>query len=169
MDAEREFAAYVGARLSSWSRAAFLLTGDRHQAEDLVQITCELLARYWERATAHGDPEPYARRIMFSRHVSMRRRRRHDVELYATPPDQVGAEVAGATERAVMVRDALARLAPGQRAVLVLRFFEDLTEAQTADVLRCSVSTVKSQTRDALARLLVLAPELRQLIEEGAR
>ena len=65
---------------------------------------------------------------------------------------------------AVVTRDALARLTRKQRAVLVLRFFEDRTEVETAQVLRCSVSTVKSQTRDALARIRVVAPELHELV-----
>jgi RNA polymerase sigma-70 factor (sigma-E family) len=171
MDPERAFDAYVAARLPAWSRVAYLLTGDRHLAEDLVQITFERVARHWGRVSAGGDPDPYVRKIMHSQHVSLWRRRWRGIELRAEPPER--GEVtdhAGATDRAVMVRDALRRLAPRQRAVLVLRFFEDLTEVEAAGVLGCSVSTVKSQTRDALARLRTVAPELVDLVRvEGER
>jgi RNA polymerase sigma-70 factor (sigma-E family) len=169
VDSEAEFDAYVAGRLGAWSRVAFLLTGDRHLAEDLVQITFERVARHWERVSAGGDPDPYVRKIMHSQHVSMWRRRWRGIELRPEVPDEVQADTTAATDRAVMVRRALARLAPRQRAVLVLRFFEDLTEAEAAGALGCSVSTVKSQTRDALARLRLLAPELIDLVsaEDG--
>jgi RNA polymerase sigma-70 factor (sigma-E family) len=168
LDAEASFNAYVGARLAQWSRVAYLLTGDRHLAEDLVQITLERAARRWERLVAGGDPDAYVRRIMHSQHVSLWRRRWRGVELRADVPDRPAGDTAAATERAVVVRQALARLATRQRAVLVLRFFEDLTEVEAAAVLGCSVSTVKSQTRDALARLQVLAPELADLVGAAA-
>ncbi|GAB3977583.1 SigE family RNA polymerase sigma factor [Plantactinospora veratri] len=164
MNAEEAFNAYLAGGLARWSRIAFLLTGDRHLAEDLVQITFERVARHWERVVAGGDPDPYVRRIMHSQHVSLWRRRWRGVELWSRPPETPVADPAAATDRAVVVRQALARLAPRQRAVLVLRYFEDLTEAEAAKVLDCSVNTVKSQTRDALARLRLLAPELGELV-----
>lgn len=171
MDPQRAFDTYVAARLAAWSRVAYLLTGDRHLAEDLVQVTFERVARHWERVSANGDPDPYVRKILHSQHVSLWRRRWRAVELRAEVPDgRPAPDHAAGSDRAVMVRDALARLAPRQRAVLVLRYFEDLTEVAAADVLGCSVSTVKSQTRDALARLRVLAPELVELVgAEGER
>jgi RNA polymerase sigma-70 factor (sigma-E family) len=169
MDPEAAFTAYMGARLARWSRLAYLLTGDRHHAEDLVQVTFERVARRWERIVADGDPDPYVRRTMLSQHVSLWRRRWRNVELWARPPEPPSEDRTAETERAVIVRQALARLAPRQRAVLVLRYFEDLTEVQTAAVLRCSPNTVKSQTRDGLARLRVLAPELGELVAEGRR
>src|SRR4051812_12264788 len=165
MDAKAEFDAYVVGRLGQWSRVAFLLTGDRHLAEDLVQVTFERVARHWERVAADGDPDPYVRRIMHTQHVSLWRRRWRGVELWSHPPDTRIEDPMAAADRAVVVRQALARLAPRQRAVLVLRYFEDLTEVATAAALGCSVSTVKSQTRDALARLRVLAPELAALVD----
>jgi RNA polymerase sigma-70 factor (sigma-E family) len=163
MDAEEAFNAYMAGRLQQWSRVAYLLTGDRHLAEDLVQITFERVARHWERIAAGGDPDPYVRRIMHSQHVSLWRRRWRGVELRSRPPEVGAVDPIAASERAVVVRQALTRLAPRQRAVLVLRFFEDLTEEATARALGCSVSTVKSQTRDGLARLRMLAPELGEL------
>jgi RNA polymerase sigma-70 factor (sigma-E family) len=163
MDAEEAFNAYVAGRLPQWSRVAYLLTGDWHLAEDLVQLTFERVARHWERVIAAGDPDPYVRRIMHTQHVSLWRRRWRRVELWSRPPEVEAPDLSAATERAVLVGQALRRLAPRQRAVLVLRFFEDLTEMETARALDCSVSTVKSQTRDALERLRVLAPELAEL------
>ncbi|GIG99065.1 SigE family RNA polymerase sigma factor [Plantactinospora mayteni] len=167
MDAEKAFNAYVAGGLTRWSRIAYLLTGDRHQAEDLVQVTFERVARHWERVVAGGDPDPYVRRIMHSQHVSLWRRRWRSVDLWSHPPEVPVDDPTAATDRAVVVRQALARLAPRQRAVLVLRYFEDLTEAEAAKVLDCSVNTVKSQTRDALARLRSLAPELGELVGGG--
>ena len=164
MDPEESFRAYVSGRITALSRVAFLLTGDRHHAEDLVQVTLVRLARHWERVAGAGDPDRYVRRTMYSQHVSLWRRRWRGVDLRAEPPETAVPDTAADVVRALVVRQALARLAPRQRAVLVLRYFEDLTEAETAEVLGCSVSTVKSQSRDALARLRVVAPELAELV-----
>jgi RNA polymerase sigma-70 factor (sigma-E family) len=157
------FREYVGARLAGLSRVAYLLTGDCHLAEDLVQNTLIRVADRWERLTATGDPDAYVRRVLYTQHVSAWRRRRPVTEPYAQPPDSVESDIAGQVAVSVTVRQALARLGPRQRAVLVLRYFEDLSEARVAEVLGCSIGTVKSQTRDGLARLRVLAPELAEL------
>jgi RNA polymerase sigma-70 factor (sigma-E family) len=167
LDAERTFTAYVSARIAFWSRVAYLLTGDRHAAEDLVQVTFERVARHWERVSAHGDPDRYIRRIMYSQHVSLWRRRWRGVELRPQVPERATREEDA--ELTIVVRQALARLTARQRAVLVLRFFCDLTEVATAETLDCSVSTVKTTTRVALARLRVLAPELADLVDTATR
>ena len=167
MDAEADFRAYVAARITALSRVAYLLTGEWHAAEDLVQVTLIRVARHWERVSAAGDPDPYVRRVLYTQHVSAWRRRWRDVQLTASPPEGgrgAGPDGTDDVATALVVRAALARLAPRQRAVLVLRFFEDRSEAEAAAVLRCSVSTVKSQTRDAIARLRQLAPELGELV-----
>ena len=164
MGAEESFREYVGARLAALSRVAYLLTGDRHHAEDLVQTTLIRVAERWERIAAVGDPDAYVRRVMYTQHVSLWRRRR-PAEPYATPPERATPDPAGQVAVSLTVRQALARLGRRQRAVLVLRYFEDLTEVRTAEVLGCSVGTVKSQARDALARLRVIAPELAELVE----
>jgi RNA polymerase sigma-70 factor (sigma-E family) len=164
VDPEESFRTYLSGRVAALSRTAYLLTGDRHQAEDLVQLTLVRLARHWERVAAAGDPDRYARRTMYSQHVSLWRRRWRGVDLRAEPPEVAVPDGTAGVERALLVRQALARLAPRQRAVLVLRYYEDLTEVQAAETLGCSVSTVKSQTRDALARVRVLAPELAELV-----
>jgi RNA polymerase sigma-70 factor (sigma-E family) len=165
MVAQDSFRDYVAARLVGLSRAAFLLTGDRHLAEDLVQQALIQVASRWEKISAGGDPDPYVRRVLYTQHVSWWRRRRLIDRPHADPPDVVVADRAHDTDTELTVRQALRRLTPKQRAVLVLRYFEDLTEAQTAEVLGLSVGTVKSNTRDALARLRAVAPELEDLRE----
>ena len=170
-DVERddELREFVAARGAALSRAAFLLTGNREAAEDLVQETYMVMVRRWRRIDS-VDPEPYVRRILYSRFVDGWRRRRRLLEvatenLPESPrtPDlstDRAADPATATADRVSLAAALAGLAPRQRAVVVLRFYEDLTEVATAEVLGISPSTVKSQTRAALQRLRELAPGL---------
>jgi RNA polymerase sigma-70 factor (sigma-E family) len=158
MDREVELREFVSARGPALSRAAYLLTGDHQAAEDLVQDTYVVLVRRWQRSGT-VDPEAYVRRILYSRFVDNWRRRRLSELPWASPPDVEGNdETVAATER-LTLRDALARLTPKQRAVLVLRFFEDLSESQAAAVLGISPNTVKSQTRVALERLRELVPD----------
>ncbi|UWZ49527.1 SigE family RNA polymerase sigma factor [Dactylosporangium matsuzakiense] len=168
VDDEAGFREFVAARLGRLSRIAFLLTGDHHAAEDLVQVTLVKVARHWRRVTRAGAPDAYVRRALYHEHVSSWRARRRLEMTTADPPDRAGGrdESAEAVRR-IVLRDALARLAPGQRAVIVLRYFEDLSEADTADALGCSVGSVKSQTHHALARLRAIAPELAELIEDA--
>jgi RNA polymerase sigma-70 factor (sigma-E family) len=169
VDAESDFRAYVAARITALSRVAYLLTGDWHAAEDLVQLALINVARHWERVSATGDPDAYVRRVLYNQHVSVWRQRRRTARV-SSSPDEPGLPGGAARDgsddvaTAVVVQAALAKLTRKQRAVLVLRFFEDRTEAETAEALRCSVSTVKSQTRDALARIRVLAPELHEIV-----
>jgi RNA polymerase sigma-70 factor (sigma-E family) len=174
-DDEAAFRAFVATRSAALARAAYLLTGDRQLAEDLVQAALLETAVRWRKVVAGGDPEPYVRRILYTRHISWWRRSRHERPVPDDDRPDVadgsgrsggGADGDGLAEGAVRrltVAQALARLAPKQRAVLVLRYFEDLTEAQAAAALGVSVGTVKSQTRDALARLRQVAPELADL------
>ncbi|MBB5868779.1 RNA polymerase sigma-70 factor (sigma-E family) [Allocatelliglobosispora scoriae] len=163
-DAHESFREYVQGRLPGLSRIAYLLTGDAHLAEELVQQTLISVAARWERVVAGGDPEPYIRRTLYHQHISSWRRRRHDALPVAEVPERPGRDHIGDIATAVTMRQALAQLAPRQRAVLVLRFYEDLTEVQTAAVLSCSVSTVKSQTRDALARMRTIVPDLAEAL-----
>ena len=154
------FDAYVRERWDPLLRTAALLTGDAAAAEDLVQESLVRAARHWHRVDP-GAVDSYVRRVMYTRSIDAWRWRRHQPD----PVDPVRHERAGAdgtddvATRLTLV-DALSRLTPRQRAVLVARFHEDRTEVDTARVLGCSVSTVKSQTRHALERLRVLAPEL---------
>lgn len=157
MDREVELREFVSARGAALSRAAYLLTGDHQAAEDLVQETYVVLVRRWQRSGV-VDPEAYVRRILYSRFVDGWRRRRL-VELpFAAPPDAPGGDEAGAATDRLTLQQALDLLTSRQRAVLVLRFFEDLTEVQAAAALGISPNTVKSQTRVALQRLRESAP-----------
>jgi RNA polymerase sigma-70 factor (sigma-E family) len=160
MDPAASFEGYVRARTAALSRIAYLLTADQHLAEDLVQQTFLRVVPRWARVVAAGDPDAYVRRVLYHQHISQWRRtgRRRDlpVDRAESPAPDHSDDVAAA----VSVQRALARLAPRQRAVLVLRYFEDLSEADTAAVLGIRVGTVKSQAREGLARLRALAPEL---------
>lgn len=156
---EAAFSAFVAARTPALSRTAYLLTGDHHLAEDLLQVALLQAARHWERIAT--SPEAYVRRTLYTQNISWWRRRKlretslstYDAAAPATAPDL-----------RLTLEDALARLTPKQRTVLVLRYFEDLTEVQAAQALGVTAGTVKSTTRQALARLRVLAPELSELI-----
>ncbi|MGC5331684.1 SigE family RNA polymerase sigma factor [Micromonospora sp. DT62] len=137
-------------------RAAYLVCGNRHQAEDLLQDALLKLALRWP-SVRHGDPAAYVRTILYRDAVSWWRRRRREW-LSEYPPERATTEGDGALRLAL--RDALGHLPPRQRAVLVLRYFEDLTEAATAEALGVTVGTVKSQCHMALRRLREIAPEL---------
>src|SRR5262245_6151998 len=158
MDREVELRQFVSARGAALSRAAYLLTGDHQAAEDLVQDTYVTLVRRWQKSGTL-DAEAYARRVLYSRFVDGWRRRRLWELPWASPPDVAGGDEEGHATDRLTLRDALARLTPRQRAVLVLRFYEDLTESQTAVALGISPNTVKSQARVALQRLRELVPD----------
>ena len=149
------FTEFVVARQAALLRTAYLLTGHAQDAEDLVQTTLVKVVPQWRRI--RDDPEAYVRRVMVNENISRWRRRRWreqsaDVlpELLATGPDHADL---------IAVRDALATLAPRQRAVLVLRYFEGLSEREIAAQLGIAPGTVKSQARQALARMRAALPD----------
>ena len=149
-----DFAAWMTARQRWLLRTAWLLTGDVHTAEDLVQTTLAKLYLAWDRVSAQGV-DAYARKILVNEHASMWRRawRRREV----TTDDLTKHEVPVIDEQydgtRATLRDAVRALAPRQRAVIVLRYYEQLSEAETAEVLGVSVGTVKSQASRAIATL----------------
>lgn len=157
---EQEFTEWAAGCQGRLLRAAYLLTGDLHRAEDLVQEALVKVALRWPRLR-DGNPTAYARRILARDHVSWWRRRRHEHSAPATPDAAVPAHD---PLDGLVVRRALARLTPRQRAVLVLRHLEDLSEKETAEILGVGVGTVKSQNAAALARLRDGAPELVDLV-----
>ena len=139
------FADFVAARQDALLRTAWLLAGDWQSAEDLVQTVLMKMWPRWERVTQAGDPEAYVRRALLTTYLTWRRRRWYGERAVAVIPDVV---VPGDPLAATDLRVALARLLPSlptrQRAVLVLRYYEDLSETQTADLLGCSVGTSQS-------------------------
>lgn len=147
---------FVRARRRALLRTAYLLTGHHADAEDLVQAALIKAVPHWRRIADH--PEPYVRRILARESVSRWRRRRWREVSSAELPEtaQLDADVAANED----LRRALASLAPRQRAVIVLRYFEDLSVAETADALGIASGTVTSQTRDALRVLRERLPAL---------
>lgn len=158
-----EFEAFVRARTPALLRAAYLLTGDQHLAEDLVQSALARAHRSWKRLDRTGNAEAYTRQIMYRLQLSWWRRRRVAESMPGELPERAGAgdrDAADATALRMTLRQALLKLTPKQRAVLVLRFYEDRTVNETAELLGVNIGTVKSQTARALAQLRAIAPEL---------
>jgi RNA polymerase sigma-70 factor (sigma-E family) len=149
-----EFTAYVEARSPKLLRTAYLLCRDWAQAEDLLQTALVKVWRAWRRIG--DDPDPYVYRTLVNTHASWWRRRwRGEIPTSAPPETTDVSDVMGAADSRALLWEALGRLPRGQRAVLVLRFFEDLSESRVAEILDCSVGTVKSQASKALAKLRI--------------
>lgn len=164
-DSEVSFREFVVARSPAMLRSAYLLTGDRGKAEDLLQTALAKCWPRWSRLNRHGTGEAYVRRAMFTTYATWWQRRwRAEVPTADLPDPAERDAYSSIAERTELLR-ALAELSAGQRAVVVLRYFEDRTEVETADILGCSVGTVKSQCARALARLR-RSPILTALVEE---
>lgn len=161
-----DFAQFIRAREQSLQRTAWLLTGDWGLAEDLVQTALARSWPRWDRINRRDDPEVYVRRVMVNTWSTWSRRRwrteRASPEAEVTQAaagqraagrNAVGGDVASEVVTRMALRDALTTLSSRQRAVLVLRVYDDLPEAQVAQILNCSVGTVKSTQSRALARL----------------
>jgi RNA polymerase sigma-70 factor (sigma-E family) len=134
-------------------RTAFLLTGDRGHAEDLVQTALLKTCRHWRRVAGRGDPAAYVRRVLVTTATSWRRRLLTTEQVMDAVPERAHHD--RYDERSDEVIDALRALPPRMRAVVVLRYYEDRSEAQTAALLGCSVGTVKTQASRAMARLRI--------------
>lgn len=158
-DSEKDLREFVANRSPALLRLARLLSGgDQYAAEDLVQNALVKVAARWHRIE---EPEAYVRQVLYRQQISRWRLRWRQRELtVAAPPDLATSDGAGAADMRIVIRQALARLTPRQRAVLVLRYFEDLPEADVARLLGCSVGTVRSTTHRSLAKLRRLCPEL---------
>jgi RNA polymerase sigma-70 factor (sigma-E family) len=160
---DADFAAYLAARQASLLRTAYLLTGNRQDAEDLVQTAFAKLYLSWDRVRDRGSMDGYVRRILVNEHNSLWRRawkrREHaapDETLHALDRAHQDHPDDGTSAALWEVVQTLPRKA---RAVVVLRYYEELSEAETADVLGISVGTVKSQTSRALAALRARTPQ----------
>jgi RNA polymerase sigma-70 factor (sigma-E family) len=165
-----EFDAFVRSRTGPLLRSAYLLTGDQHLAEDLVQAALVRTHRYWSRLHATGNAEAYTRTVMYHIQVSWWRRRRFREAYPGDLPEPApsGRDLGTDAALRLAVRTALAQLGPRQRAVVVLRYFEDRTEPEVAEILGISVGTVKSATFKALRRLRQVAPHLNPAAALGA-
>ena len=148
---EGEYCAFVEAQWARFLRLACLLTRDDHRGEELLQDCLVKLYVHWGKAAVQGDPAAYLRRMLANGNTDWWRRTRRE-HLVESPPDWPhAAEPDGDFDEDL--RQALRTLPRGQRAVVVLRHCEDLTERETAAVLGCSIGTVKSQNARAIARL----------------
>ncbi len=160
-DAERdaEFTAYMTARQPSLLRTAYLLTGDRHTAEDLVQTALAKLYLSWDKVQRRELVDGYVRRILVNEHNSLWRRgwKRRETATDELPEVAAPDEPGSRDDELWRFVQSLPRK---QRAAVVLRYYEELSEAETAAVLGVSVGTVKSQTSRALAALRERAGEL---------
>ena len=151
---EDEYVAYVTAKMLWLRRVAYLLCQDWHHADDIAQATITNLYVKWRRARAATSLDAYVRTMLVRVYLGERRSpwaRR--VTLGVPAPDSATATAAADVETGVVVREALGRLTPRQRATVVLRFYCDLSVEQTAATLGCSTGTVKSQTARALDAL----------------
>ena len=164
---ESEFTEFVVRRSHALLRVAYALTGDAHAAEDLVQQALAKAFVHWRRI--HGEAEPYVKRIIYHDSASRWRRRSHRAETtMAAPPDLTRIpDASHDTHLRLLLRAALLGLPPRQRAVLVLRYLEDLSVEATAEILGCRPGTVASQASRALAKLRDLIPDDGRLIDLG--
>jgi RNA polymerase sigma-70 factor (sigma-E family) len=148
-----EFRDYVRSRSRALLRTAYLLTGNMADAEDLLQSALAKTYLAWNRIEDRSALDGYVRRAMVNTHISWWRRRR--LEEYPTDeiPDRAVADQTGSSDLADTLRRAVDRLPQRMRAAVVLRYFEDMTEAEVADALGVSLGTVKSTVSRAVAKL----------------
>ncbi|HWU20240.1 MAG TPA: SigE family RNA polymerase sigma factor [Nocardioides sp.] len=148
-----DFDSFVAARSTALLRTAYLLTRDHAQAEDLLQTALTKAWFAWRRIS--GEPEPYVRKILVNTYASWWGRKWNGELATDELPDRSGSDTTADAGSAHDLWQALGRLPRRQRAVVVLRYFEDLTEAETAHVLGCSIGNVKSQCSRALTKLRI--------------
>ncbi len=154
------FDEFVRARSPGLLRAAYLLTGDSQLAEDLVQNALVKTSLAWRRLERQENADAHARRVLYNQQVSWWRRRRVQEVLDDTVPEPAASDVYGGVDLRLSLRAALLALPTRQRAVIVCRYFDDLSEAETAEVLDMAIGTVKSQAHRALAALRATIPQL---------
>ena len=144
---------YVTARVPALRRLAYLLNGDEHQADDLVQETLTKLYLRWARVIAADNPDAYVHTMLVRTFLDERRRGWWRVRLPGAVPERPVVEAGASHDDRVVLRAALAEVPPRQQAVLVLRFLHDLPVEEVAEILGCTAGTVKSQTARGLAAL----------------
>lgn len=160
VDREQDFRAWAIARREPLRRAAFLMCGDWFLADDLVQDATARVFAVWDKVAERGDPDAYARKVVVNLLIDERRRpwRRREVNHEFLPEPRQEQSSSDGLQSVVLA--ALARVPPRQRAVLVLRFFEDQSVEGTAAILGCSPGTVKSQTSKGLSNLRAALADL---------
>lgn len=162
-----DFDEFVRSKSSILLRSAYLLTNDQHLAEDLVQSALERTHRYWRRLRDTDNATAYTRKVMYHLQVAWWRRSKVK-ETFDQDHPRHGAAVTDSSEetlRKLALRHALAKLTNRQRAVIVLRFYEDRSVEETAAVLGCSTGTVKSQTAKAIGALRQQRADLAEFAE----
>ncbi|WP_026425886.1 SigE family RNA polymerase sigma factor [Actinokineospora inagensis] len=157
-DRDSEFAAYFAARSTSMRATAYLLCGDWHRAEDLVQTTFVKLYRVWHKVSEHDKLDGYTRRILVRTFLDETRRGFFRRETVTEDPGDPAAAANGSVEDRLELLRALTRVPARQRAALVLRYWEDLSLAETAKAMGCSEGTVKSQSARGLGYLRDILP-----------
>ena len=155
-DEDDEFIAFVQAQSPSLLRTAALLTGDRTSGEDLVQTALAKAYAKWDRVRAADNPVAYVHRLMVNTHLSWRRRLASTERVIETVPDRPGVDASAAFVETQHVRAALLQLSPRVRTAVVLRYFVDLPEAETARLMGSSTKTVNNQVSKGLAILRTL-------------
>ncbi|MFI6506540.1 SigE family RNA polymerase sigma factor [Streptosporangium sp. NPDC050855] len=149
---EAAFDEFLAARSTALLRTAILVCGaSPHDAEDLVQNALEKVYRHWSRIR-HDNPESYARRVVVNAAINVSRRRRVIQEITFARPPETAVDAPDVDLRDALLAE-LRRLPARMRAVLVLRYWEDLSENETATLMGCSAGTVKSQAARGLARI----------------
>ncbi|MGV9264803.1 SigE family RNA polymerase sigma factor [Kitasatospora sp. NPDC003701] len=168
-DATPDFEEFVATRSPRLLRMAWLLTGDPHLAEDLLQTALAKVWPRWEKISI-DRPEAYVRRVLVNSHVSWWRRRWHGELPHGELPEHpTGSDPFEELVVGHVVAAAVRALPPRQRAVVVLRYFEDLSVEETAEALGCTTGTVKSQTHRALQSLRGKLPTRELLLDGGHR
>jgi RNA polymerase sigma-70 factor (sigma-E family) len=150
---DEEFRDFMQHRWPAMVRLAYALTGDQGHAEDVAQAAFARAYASWPKIRRTGNPEAYVRRIVINENRNRFRKQRVAERLTGAPPESSSADTTRQYDERSALIAALQRLGPRQRAVVVLRYWLGLTEAEAAAELNCSVGTVKSQTSRALATL----------------
>lgn len=153
VERDQDFTEYVSARATALKRSALLLGCTDSEAEDLVQTTLMRCYASWDKVTKAQERDPYVYRVLVNTHTSSRRRRWWAEKPTAELPEQASPDTTPQVDDADALRRALAKLSPPDRAAVVLRYYAQLSEAETAQALRIPRGTVKSRLSRALAKL----------------
>jgi RNA polymerase sigma-70 factor (sigma-E family) len=154
MDCPEDFIEFAAVEMARLRRTAFLLCGDWHAAEDLTQIALTRTLLAWRRISKRENAHAYAHRTLVNAYLGQRKTRRSGEVPIASVPEMAG--LPASNDLRMVLLDALATLPPQARAIVVLRYWEDQSVEQVAELLRLSTGTVKSQSARALQKLRAL-------------